>query len=111
MFRYRGNAWAPISKHCLGYDIRNRLSGIVSILEIVFPALFRYIDEDGKLKQRKKPIKSSQFSDCRTCPHNKDIEYCKKFCKKNENNDIEFNVSVRKEKNNIDKILKDLVGS
>jgi hypothetical protein len=30
----------------------------------------------------KKPLRLSQFSDCRTCPHRKDIDYCKNFCKK-----------------------------
>jgi hypothetical protein len=50
--------------------------------------------EDGKLKQRKKPIKSSQFSDCRTCPHRKDVEYCKNFCKKKGNNENEVMLHI-----------------
>ena len=52
-----------------------------------------YAGEDGKLKGRKKPIKSSQFIDCRTCPHRKDVEYCKKFCKKKDN-DGEDNIGL-----------------
>ena len=38
--------------------------------------------ERGGLILVKKPIRSSQFSDCRTCPHRKDVEYCMNFCKK-----------------------------
>lgn len=34
-------------------------------------------------------VRSSQFSDCRTCPNRKDVEYCRKFCKKKDKgNDI-----------------------
>jgi hypothetical protein len=49
----------------------------------------------GNVSSRKSGVeRSSQRQICKKCPHYKDEEYCKKFCKKKGNNEDEEMIHI-----------------